>query len=97
MKKKEQQIDAILNSMNGSKRAKPRPELFVQIQNKIRKPVVKILTMNQIRAIAAVGLLLVTLNVYAFSSFYLNESLSENALVMQGDNESLISNYQIYE
>lgn len=94
MNSKEQQIDAILSSINGSKRAKPRPELFAQIQNKIQKPVAKILTMNQLRAIAAVGLLLVTLNVYAFSSFYSNDALSNNELV---DDESLISNYQIYE
>lgn len=97
MKNKEQQIDAILNSMNGSKRAKPRPELLAQIQKKIRQPVAKILTMNQLRAVAAAAVLLVTLNVYAFSSLYSNEALSENELVLQGDDESLISNYQIYE
>lgn len=95
MKDKEQQFDDILNSMKGSKRAKPRQDLFAAIQSEIQKPIVKVLTMSQIRAVAAVGLLLVTLNVYAFSSFYTDESLSENELVE--NDESLISNYQIYE
>lgn len=97
MKNEKQQFDAILNSMKGSQRAKPRPDLLAQIQNKIQQPVVKVLTISQIRRIAAVGLLLMTLNVYVFSSLYSNNALNEKELVLQDSEESLISNFQIYE
>lgn len=97
MSTKDKRFDNILNSMQGSQRAKPRPELFDAIQRKIRQPKVKILPMYQLRAAAAVGLLLLTLNVYAFRSLFLNEATQDSGLVMEGNDESLISNYQIYD
>lgn len=95
-KNNEQQINDILNSMKGSKRAKPQRDLFAQIQAKIQAPKVKILSMYQLRAAAAVGLLIVTLNVYAFGNYFLNTT-NDTELVMQDNSESLISNYQLYE
>ena len=96
-KNNEQQVNDILNSMKGSERAKPQLELFAQIQDKIQQKTITILPMYQLRVAAAVGLLVLTLNIYAFRTCFLNEISSGNELVMDATNESLISNYQIYE
>ena len=92
-------IDNVFQSMKGSPRAKARPELFSIIKNQINVSEAKVVSLRQRRyALTAVVLILI-LNVFALRQFIHNINLrdSEMYVLTQSNNESIISNYKIYE
>ncbi|GLR18277.1 hypothetical protein [Portibacter lacus] len=95
---KEKWVNDVLNSMEGSRRAKPSPELFDQILQEIDRPETQVLTMPHWSRIAAVAALLIMGNVFAVQQISQSRysDLSEVSS-SDSDNYMLVSDYKIYE
>ena len=96
---KEKWIEDVFQSMKGSQRAKPRRELLANIENRIRFSEAKIVTIRQSRYGVAAAVLILVLNLFALHQFTQNNELRDNEMFVstQNINESIISNYKIYE
>lgn len=96
---KDKWIDEVLDSMKGSQRAKPSPELFAKIENQLAPPEIKIIPMRQWSYAVAAAVLVLVLNVFTVRQFTQNNELNAGEMVVSADDsgESLISNYKIYE
>ena len=91
----EKNIERILNSMEGSNRAKPRPNLLQEIEQNLYQPETKIISLRQLRLAAAAVLLLLVANVWAIQNTATNES--EISSTEELDSNSLIADYNLYE
>ncbi len=95
---KEKWIEGVFESLKGSQRAKPSRELFAKIEGQIYKSEAKVIPLHQLRMAAASVILLLILNVFAFSQYAQNSTIStEDSVVYDASNQALISNYQLYE
>lgn len=95
---KEKWMQDVFQSMKGSQRAKPRPDLFVKIQNRIGVGGAKIVPLRQWRYAAAVAVLMLVVNTIALVYFNQQNQLNyEDVTVVDTYNQALISSYQIYE
>lgn len=96
-KDQEKWVEEVFQSMKGSQRAKPSPELFSRIQGQIEGSKSNIVPLYPWRYVAA-AVVIVFFNVTAL--FYYNqpeEVSSGNVMVADVYSQSLISSYQIYE
>lgn len=91
---KEKWMEDVFQSMKGSQRAKPRPELFIKIQNRIGVGDAKIVPLRQWRYAAAVAVLMLVVNTKAL--VYFNQKQQVSYEDVDTYNQSLISTYQIY-
>ena len=88
-------MENIINSMKGSKRATPSPELFARIEQEIYKDK-KEFNIIPMRYAAAAAILLLLLNGAAY--FAINQTdYSEYSNSNMITEMSIVSDYQIYE
>jgi hypothetical protein len=95
---KEKWMDAILQSMRGSHRAKPRPELFAKIENQFYDPAAKVIPVFKLRVAAAAALFLLIFNVFSMRQYAQNaqSDTAENLIESESD-QQLISNFNLYK
>lgn len=94
----EKWAEEVFESMKGSQRAKPRPELFANIENQIAASNLKVISLQQWRVAVAVAAVVLLVNVSAVLFYNQNGGATyEDVAVAAPYNQSLISNYQIYE
>jgi hypothetical protein len=95
---REKWMEDVFQSMKGSRRATPGPELFAKIEGQIEASNGKIIPMPQWRYAAAAAALVLVVNVTALVYYNQNAGITqEEVAVASVYSESLISNYQIYE
>ena len=94
----DKEFDAIFESMKGSQRAKPNPELFGKIEAQIDRPEAKIVSMRFQQLAVATVVLLLMMNVFVLQQFSKNNaSFAGEQMNSETQGQSLISNYKIYE
>ncbi len=94
----EKWMDEGFDSMKGSQKARPRPELFAAIQDEIKSTKGTIIPLQQWRYVAAVAAVVFLLNVAAVMYFTQQHAGPSQDLVATEDyGQSLITSYQIYE
>ncbi len=97
-KDRQEWIDGVLNSVKGSRRAKPRADLFAQIESNLDAPEVRIIPINQWRISVAAAVLLLVLNVFVLQQYTQNQSINTSEFVTGDSSEqNLVSNYNIYD
>ena len=97
---KEQWIDDIINSMEGSQRAKPPQALFDKIETSIYRPEAKMIPMSMQRIVAVAASLLMLLNLFALKQYQKVENRQQSFIetgTSTNSNEGLFSDYNIYE
>lgn len=87
-----QQIDDILDSTKGSKRARPSRNLLEQIEKRIEEKEEIIIPIRRLRLVAAAAAVLVLINCLA-----LNNYLQSEVTQKKQSSISLISDYKLYE
>ncbi|MEZ4888238.1 MAG: hypothetical protein R3E32_26145 [Chitinophagales bacterium] len=98
-KEKEKWKDAVLNSLEGIKRAEPNAVLFEKITQRIERngSPSQIVPMNRVKMAAAAAILLLALNVFSITNYFkTNKSIQTENTIYQ-DVPSLISNYNLYD
>jgi len=94
---KEKWMEDVFQSMKGSKRAKPNPELFAKIKGQINASEAKVIPLYQWRSAAAAAVLLLFMNVATLRHYHQqDEGNYQDVAVADMYGESLISSYQIY-
>jgi len=93
----ESRFDDIFESMKGSRRAKPSSDLFAKIEAQIDNPEAKVIPMTFRRLAAAAAVLLLLMNGLVLQQFAQNESFAGDQVTSKNADQSLISNYKIYE
>lgn len=88
MNNKEQWADEVLQSLDGIQKAKPNPELFAKITNKLyAEKQSKIIPLKQLGWVAAAACLLLALNIYTFDlrikseENTIDETVAENKII----------------
>lgn len=96
--KKEKWMEEVFQSMKGTPRAKPIPELFAKIENQIAPSKVEVIHLRQLRYVAAIVILLLFVDTIAlvYDNQY-KQPNNEDVAVMDTYDQALISSYQIYE
>lgn len=95
---KEKWMENVLNSMSGSQRAKPRPELLKKIQSKIGASETKVVPLRQWKYAVAAAILILLMNTITW--VYVNQPnpiRNESVTVVDTYNQTLIRSFQIYE
>ncbi|MEM9546118.1 MAG: hypothetical protein AAGA77_09095 [Bacteroidota bacterium] len=88
----------ILNSMQGSERARPRPDLFAKIENVILNDDRKIWVMKYWKLQVAAAILILVMNTTVLTVYNQNRELENiNLSSANAYNHELISTFQIYE
>mgnify|MGYP000668897645 CR=1 FL=1 len=98
MRENKQWIEDVLKSTQGMRRAKPRPDLFVKIEEQIQGVEAKIIPFRRLQIAAAAAVLLMVLNITALSQYtnYI-EGEEQELTEMEQSEQSLISNFNLYE
>ena len=95
---KEKWMDEVFESMKGSQRAKPGPELFAKIESQIEISTGKIIPLQQWRYAAAAAVLVLLVNATVLLYYNQHDGVAyEDVAVVDTYRQPLISNYQIYE
>ena len=95
---KEKRMEEVFQSMKGSHRAKPSPELFAKIESQIEVSKGKLIPLHQWKYAAAAAALVLFINVTALLYYDQHAGVAnEDVAVVDTYSESLISTYQIYE
>lgn len=95
---KEKWIEDVFQSMKGSQRAKPSPELFANIQNRIAPAEAKLVPIYQWKSAVAAAAMILFVNITVLFYYHQQEGLSyEDTSVADAYHEALISTYQIYK
>ncbi|MEZ5044879.1 MAG: hypothetical protein R2828_33615 [Saprospiraceae bacterium] len=95
---KEKWMKDVFESMKGSQRAKPKPELFAKIENRIVLSQVKVIPLRQWQYTVVAASFMLLINTTALFFYNQNNQMDyEEVVVVDTYNESLISSYQIYE
>jgi len=94
---REKWIDEVFQSMKGSERAKPRPDLLAAIEDQIAASKARVIPMQQWKYAAAVAAIILLVNAVALTSYDASTAGSyEDTLAATTYGEPLISSYQIY-
>lgn len=98
---KEKWLEEVFNSMEGSQRARPRPELLAKIENQIGDSKANVIALPQLRKYAAAAAVLLLINASALMYYIQNQDLSSQniaALNVDADlyDESYINSFQLY-
>lgn len=96
---KDKWVDDVFDSMKGHQRAKPKPQLFARIEDKLDASETKMIPMRQWKYTSVAAALLLVLNTFALQQFTKNKELNAGEMVVSTDDSSqlLISNYKLYE
>ena len=97
-KEKNKWIEEVFESTKGMQRARPNPALFSKIRKDIYGEKAKVIQLPQLgRAIAAAVLILI-LNVFVVIEYTKADQIAETATAIdQPSNQSILSNYNLYE
>ncbi|MEO0470947.1 MAG: hypothetical protein AAF206_15070 [Bacteroidota bacterium] len=91
-------IEEVMNSMHGSRRAKPRDGLFSDIERQLDETIRLDFRKRQWRMLAAAVVLLFVVNAYIVFSFTQNNSPQQTEYAIEGvSSQSLVSGYNLYE
>jgi len=88
----DKRINDILNSTQGSQRAKPSENLLQQIEDRIDLVDRKIIPIQRLRLLAVAAVLLLLINIFAVSIYWQSEMNKDKQPTM-----TLISDYKLYE
>lgn len=91
----DKRINRILNSTQGSQRAKPKTDLLANIEQQIYEVEGNIIPMNRIRLVAAAAAIMLMLNISVLN-YYLQNSGSANLVEME-PSTSLITDFKLYD
>ncbi|MBW1299019.1 hypothetical protein [Aquimarina litoralis] len=95
-KEKEKWMEDILQSMNSSKRAAPRPELFQKIKNEFTNQKVAFITLTQWKLAIAAAIVVLCMNSTAIYYIAYKQPDDKNVTFSDTYNKALIESYQIY-
>ena len=96
-KKKQQWMEDVFQSMKGSQRATPNPELFTKIDKRLALIKADIMPRRQWRYAVAAAIFIVSLNSAALIYYVRNQQPKyENVTLADAYQKPLISSYQIY-
>lgn len=94
----EKWMEEVFDSMKGSQRAQPGPELFGKIKKQLDGADEKIIPLRQWRYAAAVAAIVLLANVATLFTYQRHNDMPGEGFVMTDNySQSLISSYQIYE
>ena len=95
---KEKWMKDVFTSMKGSQRAKPKPELFAKIENRIDLTKVKTIPLRQWQYTVVAASFILLINTTALFLYNQNNQIDyEEVVLVDNYSNSLISSYQIYE
>ncbi len=95
---KEKWKEEVINSMKGSRRAVPPPDLLARIEANIDASQARVFPIRRWSYVVAAALLLILLNVFAMRQMMLTNTSSGIEQVAGNDAEQiLISNFNLYE
>ena len=95
---KEKWMDDAFQSMKGSQRAKPRPELFAQIEGQLMSSKQRVIAMYPWKSAVAAAVLMLLINSTALIYYNQDNTTSyEEIGTSDAYSQSLITPYQIYE
>lgn len=95
---KEKWIDDVFDSMKGSQRAKPSPELFSKIENQIYSPAATIIPIIKLRVAAAAAIMLLFFNVISIRQYAQKAQGDATEYIVESESDQqLISNFNLYE
>lgn len=89
--------EEVLQSMKGSHRAKPGPDLFLKIKNQIKIDEAKVISIAQWKWAAAVAVMILFINITALVVYNRSETITEDYAVINTYGEPLLTTYQIFE
>ncbi len=96
--KKEQWIKNTFESVHELKPAAPPEALFDKIKASLDVPQAQVISLNQIRAVAAAAILLLILNVYSLNHYNKsNAHLNEGPSFENHYSNIFANNYKLYE
>lgn len=90
---KEQWIDDVFDSWQGSARAVPNPDLFHRIEDQLSV----VVPMRTWRIASAAAAILLLINAFVIQQHFQNERPMAEEQMQQNSYSNLISNYNIYE
>lgn len=88
-------IDKILNSTQGSQRAKPKTDLLANIERQIYEVEVSIIPMSRIRLVAAAAAVMLLLNISILNNYLQNSR--DMGLVEMEHATSLVTDFKLYD
>ncbi|GEM_PF-2676326 len=91
----DKRINKILNSTQGSQRAKPKMDLLVNIERQIYEMEGHIIPMNRIRLVAAAAAIMLMLNISVLNHYLQNSGNVD--LVEMESSTSLITDFKLYD
>lgn len=97
-KDSEKWVEDVLGSMQGRKVVPPSRDLFMDIQNQIEAPKVRVVLFSQRMMAMAAAVLLLTVNIFAMNSYGFFENDTE--AIVSGEvskTPELVSDFKIYE
>ncbi len=95
--KREQWIDEVFQSMEGSRRAQPKPDLLARIEQRIDGEETRILPISLRRIAAVAAILLLMLNGFAISQFSQSSATMAEEPAGSVYDLPLISDYNLYD
>ena len=93
---KEKWIDNIMESLEGSERARPDDALFDKIEQRVMHPETRIIPLGRVRVAAVAAVLLLMINGLVINEYLTNDVTDDINLAEVGDGYDLLSNYEIY-
>lgn len=94
---KEKWVEDVFQSMKGSERAKPQPDLFEKIQSRIRVGDGKVLNLFHWKYASAAAVLILFMNITALVYFNQQNKLKNKGVQDRNIyNRAIINTYQIY-
>ncbi len=89
--------EEVFQSMRGSQRARPRPDLFSKIEDQINLHEAKVIPIVQWKWAAAVAVMILFINITALVVYNQSETITEDYAVVNTYGEPLLTTYQIFE
>lgn len=86
----------VIQSMQGSQRAVPKPELFIKIQNEINDLRDHKITQRQLRNYVAAGIVIIMINVFIVFVSKHNKSSEAKEILAQSKFKPIVYSYQMY-
>lgn len=94
----EKWIEAVFQSMKGSQRARPRPELLTEIKREITLSKAQVIPLRQWKYTAVAATFILMMNATALIGYNQQESINKiEVAVMDTYSQSITSSFQIYE
>ena len=94
----EKWIDDVINSMNGSQKAKPSAGLSNRINNQINNHSAKIISMDHWRISISAAVVIFILNIFVMQKYLTVNDLSNSPISLEENtSDQIISDYKLYD